>query len=143
MIANVHSLIGNRIREIRDDRGLCVDALAGKIGLSADEISGYENATRKISVSTLFELGAALGAPISTFFACGGGGRRGVTRAGVSHESGTPGGAGEARPALKRCSGAPVRDDLHATVGDLANLSQSLSITWHSLSGPATDRGTE
>ncbi len=142
MNANIHSLIGSRIRQIRDDRGMCVDTLAGKSGLSAEEISAYENASRKISVNTLFELGAALGAPISTFFASGTGEKRGKSRAGVSRQ-GTSGGADEASHAGKRCSGSLERDDLRASVGDLANLSQSLSITWHSLSGPAADRGTE
>lgn len=142
MSANVHTLIGSRIREIRDDRGMCVDTLAGKSGLSAEEISAYENASRKISVNTLFELGAALGAPISTFFASNVGERRGGPRAGDSRIE-TSGGADAAPRFGKRCSGAPERDDLRASVGDLANLSQSLSITWHSLSGPAADRGTE
>lgn len=142
MNANVHSIIGSRIKQIRDDRGMCVDTLAGKIGLSAEEISAYENASRKISVNTLFELGAALGAPISTFFASNNGERRGKPRAGVSLH-GTSGGADEAPVVGRRCSGAPERDDLRASVGDLANLSQSLSVTWRSLSEPAADRGTE
>lgn len=142
MQANIHNLIGNRIKQIRDDRGIAADSLAGIVGCSVEEISAYENATKKISVNTLFELGAALGAPISYFFATGSGGRRAVNHAGVSHIE-TSGGADEAPHAELRSSGAPKRDDLRASVGDLANLSQSLSISWRTLSEPATDRGTE
>ena len=142
MGANIHSVIGSRIREVRDDRGIDLKALAGKLGRSAEELSAYENGRGKISVNTLFELGAALGAPISTFFASDGGGRRGGIRAGYSRTE-TSGGADAAPRSGKRSSGIPERDDLRVSVGDLANLSHSLSVTWHSLSGPAAKRGTD
>ena len=61
--------VGQRIRELREQRGLTLRALAGLSGLSLNAISLIERGENSPTVSSLHLLAAALGVSITTFFA--------------------------------------------------------------------------
>jgi transcriptional regulator with XRE-family HTH domain len=60
--------IGSRIRAHRRARSLTLEDLAGRIGVTAQQIHKYENGTNRVSASKLFEIATVLGLPISAFF---------------------------------------------------------------------------
>jgi transcriptional regulator with XRE-family HTH domain len=60
--------VGNRLRVLRDERGISMRALARLSGLSANALSMIERGLTSPSVSTLNKLAAALGIPITAFF---------------------------------------------------------------------------
>ncbi len=61
--------VGVRLRELRESRGTSMRGLAAKSGLSANALSMIERGKASPSVSTLYKLAAALGVPITDFFA--------------------------------------------------------------------------
>ena len=60
--------VGQRVRQLRIERGLSIRALAEASGLSANTLSLIENGKISPSVSTLQRAAAALGVPITAFF---------------------------------------------------------------------------
>ncbi len=60
--------ISNRLREIREERGLSIRALGRLSGLSANALSVIERGKSSPSVSTLYKIASALEIPIVTFF---------------------------------------------------------------------------
>ena len=60
--------VGQRLRELRGNRGLSIRALAEKSGLNVNTLSLIENQRTSPSVSTLQQLAQALQIPISAFF---------------------------------------------------------------------------
>jgi transcriptional regulator with XRE-family HTH domain len=60
--------VGQRIRGIREQRGLSLRALAERAGLSMNAISLIERGENSPTVSSLHRLATALGIPITTFF---------------------------------------------------------------------------
>lgn len=60
--------VGERIRELREERGLSMRALARNSGISANALSMIERGRTSPSVSTLYKLTAALEVPITTLF---------------------------------------------------------------------------
>jgi len=60
--------VGTRLRELRNDRGLSIRALARQSNLSANALSMTERGKTSPSVSTLYQLDDALGVPITSFF---------------------------------------------------------------------------
>jgi transcriptional regulator with XRE-family HTH domain len=60
--------VGERLRELRSERGLSLRALAELSGLNVNTLSMIENGKTSPSVSTLQQLSNALGIPISAFF---------------------------------------------------------------------------
>lgn len=60
--------VGQRIRSIREQRGLSLRALAGLCGLSVNAISLIERGENSPTVSSLHLLATALGVPITDFF---------------------------------------------------------------------------
>jgi len=62
------SLVGQRMREIRTERGLSIRALAEASGLAVNTLSLIENGKISPSVSTLHRAAAALGVVITAFF---------------------------------------------------------------------------
>ncbi len=60
--------VGRRIREIREQRGLALRALAEQCGLSINAISRIERDESSPTVSSLHRLAGALGVPITSFF---------------------------------------------------------------------------
>ncbi|MCL5994553.1 MAG: cupin domain-containing protein [Chloroflexi bacterium] len=60
--------VGQRLRQLRSERGLSIRTLAGASNLSVNTLSLIENGKTSPSVSTLQRLAAALGVPITAFF---------------------------------------------------------------------------
>jgi transcriptional regulator with XRE-family HTH domain len=63
--------VGRRLRELREERGLSIRALAEKSGLNVNTLSLIENGKTSPSVSTLQRIAIALQAPITAFFETG------------------------------------------------------------------------
>ncbi len=60
--------IGRRVRELRQEQKLTLKQLASRTGLSVSLISQIELAKSAASISTLYKIVTALGAPFSIFF---------------------------------------------------------------------------
>ncbi|HWQ83221.1 MAG TPA: helix-turn-helix domain-containing protein [Anaerolineales bacterium] len=60
--------VGERLRILREERGLSMRSLARDSGLSTNALSMIERGRTSPSVSTLVKLAGALGAPITAFF---------------------------------------------------------------------------
>lgn len=60
--------VGRQVRRLRRSRGVSQSALAGRLGLTFQQIQKYERGRNRISASKLYEIGAALGAPVGHFF---------------------------------------------------------------------------
>lgn len=60
--------VGNRLRELRQERNLSMRAVARASGLSTNALSMIERGRASPSVSTLFKIADALNLPITTFF---------------------------------------------------------------------------
>lgn len=60
--------VGDRLRILREERGLSMRSLARESGLSTNALSMIERGKTSPSVSTLAKLASALGTPITAFF---------------------------------------------------------------------------
>ncbi len=60
--------VGNRLRQLREARGVSMRTLATMSGLSANALSMIERGKTSPSVSTLYRLADALGVPVTNFF---------------------------------------------------------------------------
>jgi transcriptional regulator with XRE-family HTH domain len=60
--------VGNRLRELREERNISMRGLAAKSGLSANALSMIERGKTSPSVSTLYKLAEAMGVDITAFF---------------------------------------------------------------------------
>ena len=60
--------ISNRLKEIREERGLSIRALGRLSGLSANALSVIERGLSSPSVSTLYKISTALEIPVTAFF---------------------------------------------------------------------------
>jgi len=60
--------VGNKLRQMREARGLSIRALARQSGLSANALSMIERGRSSPSVSTLYKVAAALDVPITDLF---------------------------------------------------------------------------
>jgi len=60
--------VGNRLRELREERKVSMRGLAAKSGLSANALSMIERGKTSPSVSTLYKLSEAMGVDITAFF---------------------------------------------------------------------------
>lgn len=60
--------VGGKLRELREERGLSMRALARMSGLSANALSMIERGRTSPSVSTLYKLANALEVPITALF---------------------------------------------------------------------------
>lgn len=60
--------VGDRLRKLREERGMSMRALAQRSGLSANALSVIERNLTSPSVSTLYKLADALEVPITAFF---------------------------------------------------------------------------
>lgn len=61
--------IGARIRSRRRALDLTQDDLAGRIGVTAQQIHKYESGVNRVAASKLFEIATAMAMPVSAFFA--------------------------------------------------------------------------
>jgi transcriptional regulator with XRE-family HTH domain len=62
------SVVGQRLRALREQQGLSLRALAGKCGLSLNAISKIERGENSPTVASLHLLASALNVPITEFF---------------------------------------------------------------------------
>lgn len=60
--------VGNRLRQLRQERGMSMRALARSSGLSTNALSMIERSRTSPSVSTLYKIAEALEVPITAFF---------------------------------------------------------------------------
>lgn len=60
--------IGERVRYLRNRRGLSQQKLAGLIEITFQQLQKYENGDNRISASTLFEIAKALRVDVSYFY---------------------------------------------------------------------------
>jgi len=64
----VDRYVGERIARRRSALGLSQMALAGRVGVSFQQLQKYESGTNRVSASRLFALATALGASVTEFF---------------------------------------------------------------------------
>lgn len=60
--------VGNRIRELRNDRGISQETLAHEAGLDRTYITSVERGKRNISIINLEKIAKALNVNLSEFF---------------------------------------------------------------------------
>lgn len=60
--------VGDKLRLMRTLRGLSQTELAGKVGLTFQQVQKYESGANRISASRLWEIAEALDTPIGFFF---------------------------------------------------------------------------
>src|SRR4051812_41709202 len=56
--------VGQRLRRLREERGLSLSALARAAGLGKATLSGLEHGTRNPTLETLYAVAGALGVPL-------------------------------------------------------------------------------
>jgi transcriptional regulator with XRE-family HTH domain len=64
----VDRFVSSRIREARISRGFTQSILAKEIGCSFQQLQKYESGNNRVSASRLYDIGSALGVPVSHFF---------------------------------------------------------------------------
>ena len=65
---SINAIIGERIRELRKERGMSQMRLAALVGVSYQQIQKYEKASGSISVERLEQISKAFKFPIGEFF---------------------------------------------------------------------------
>jgi transcriptional regulator with XRE-family HTH domain len=63
--------LGERIRGRRRDLGLSQSALAGRLGITFQQVQKYENGANRVSASMLIKLSEALGTPVAELLQVG------------------------------------------------------------------------
>lgn len=61
LAGEVDSIVGDRVRAIRLDRGLSQNSLAQDIGVTYQQLQKYEAGRNRISVATLCKIARSLG----------------------------------------------------------------------------------
>lgn len=64
----IDNAIGQKIHELRISLGLSRQQLAGKIGVTHQQLQKYEKGTNRISAGRLVAIAKALGKPVAYFF---------------------------------------------------------------------------
>ena len=64
----IHKVIGVRIRAVRLERGLTLEELSAKLGISPAEITRYEEGLVSIHAARLQTFAVALECPVGEFF---------------------------------------------------------------------------
>ena len=59
---------GNRLRELRQEKGLSQEALAFACGLDRTYIGGIERGERNLSLVNIYKIAEALGLPVKELF---------------------------------------------------------------------------
>lgn len=65
----IDSHIGLRVRALRKERGLSLDALAAALGIAYQQVQKYETGANRISAGALYGIARALRAPVGYFYA--------------------------------------------------------------------------
>lgn len=66
MKVDIH--VGSRVRFKREGLGMSQTKLADAVGVTFQQVQKYETGANRISASRLFDIGQALGVPVSYFF---------------------------------------------------------------------------
>jgi len=66
-MSNNHSIIGSKIKGIRESKNLSVEEIAERSGLSTDQINSIENDQNLPSLGPLIKIARALGVRLGTF----------------------------------------------------------------------------
>ena len=61
-------LIGARVRQLRSECGVSSETLAGRLGVSIQQLQKYETGQNRIAASRLWAMSQALGQPIQAFY---------------------------------------------------------------------------
>lgn len=69
LVEHVPGEVGRRVREARADRGLTLDQLAGRSGVSRRMVVNVEGGTSNASIATLLRLATALGVSLADLVA--------------------------------------------------------------------------
>jgi transcriptional regulator with XRE-family HTH domain len=64
----IDALIGKRIRDRREQRGMSQESLGRPLAASAQQIQKYESGANRIAASNLFRLAYELGVPVTHFY---------------------------------------------------------------------------
>ena len=65
---NKDLLIGTKLRQLRNIRGVSQDFLAGEAGITFQQIQKYEKGVNRISSSRLYDFSKILNVDVKTFF---------------------------------------------------------------------------
>jgi len=65
---DVDAHVGDRIRNLREERGLSQEALGQSVDVSFQQIQKYERGTNRVGASRLFELARVLKVPVESFY---------------------------------------------------------------------------
>lgn len=60
--------VGRAIRQQRTLQGMSMEALAGKVDLTYQQIQKYEKGANRVSASMMWKFAQALGVPVTSFF---------------------------------------------------------------------------
>jgi transcriptional regulator with XRE-family HTH domain len=66
--SKIDTLVGARVRLLRERRKMSQTALGQQIGVSFQQVQKYERGVNRISASSLFQIARALDVPPSDFF---------------------------------------------------------------------------
>ena len=66
--SKIDSLVGARVRLLRESRKMSQTTLGDRIGVSFQQVQKYERGANRISASALFEIARALDVPAADFF---------------------------------------------------------------------------
>lgn len=65
---SIDIFVGQRLRALRQTAGLSQEVLAGKIGLTFQQVQKYERGTNRIAAGRLARIAGTLGVNIGVFF---------------------------------------------------------------------------
>ena len=67
-VTGVDALVGQRVRERRRELGLSRVAMAGRLGLTQQQLQKYESGFNRLSAGRLYEIAVLLDVPMSYFY---------------------------------------------------------------------------
>ena len=65
---DVDAHVGDRLRALREQRGMSQEALGQRVDVSFQQIQKYERGANRVGASRLFEFAQVFGVPVETFF---------------------------------------------------------------------------
>jgi transcriptional regulator with XRE-family HTH domain len=65
---DIDAHVGERLRKMREERGLSQEALGQKVDVSFQQIQKYERGANRVGASRLFEFSQVLQVPVEEFF---------------------------------------------------------------------------
>jgi transcriptional regulator with XRE-family HTH domain len=65
---DIDAHVGDRLRALREQRGMSQEALGQRVDVSFQQIQKYERGANRVGASRLFEFAQVFGVPVETFF---------------------------------------------------------------------------